>query len=198
MWDDGASRRYYDFELATRVGRAAGKERDDQIEWFVSTCRDRKISSVIEVGAGGGRDGLLLQQAGLIYTGVDLSEVGATLCREQGLNTSVASAIDLPFDDDTFDAGWSMSTLMHLPGDEINKAIDEFQRVLRPGGLLAVGLWGSTPPITRIDEHERLFQQRSDEQVRSLLGVIGRLIAFETWGWFDNGSHYQWAAIEIG
>lgn len=57
---------------------------------------------------------------------------------------------------------------------------------------------GSTPPITRIDEHERLFQQRTDEQVRSLLGAIGHLIAFETWGWFDNGSHYQWAAIEIG
>lgn len=40
VWDDSASRRYYDSELETRVGRPAGKERDDRIEWFISTCRD--------------------------------------------------------------------------------------------------------------------------------------------------------------
>lgn len=56
---------------------------------------------------------------------------------------------------------------------------------------------GSTTPGSRIDEHGRLFEHRTDEQVRSLLDGIGRVVRFDTWGWFDDGGHYQWAAVEI-
>jgi hypothetical protein len=35
-----------------------------------------------------------------------------------------------------------MSTHMHLPGNDINVALTELGRVIRPGGLLEVGVWG--------------------------------------------------------
>lgn len=197
MWDDAASRKYYDSELPTRVDRPVAEQRADRLSWFIEACAERHLSTVIEVGSGAGRDGVQLQKAGLVYTGLDLSQVGAALCRDFGLDTVVASATDLPFSDDSFDAGWSMSTLMHLPEDQFTKALGEMHRVLRPSGLLAVGLWGSSDARTRVDEHGRRFQQQTDDRVRIILSAVGGLIEFDTWDWFDDGGHYQWAAVTI-
>lgn len=197
MWDDSTSRKYYDSELTSRLARPVAPERKERIDWFIGVCRDRQLSSVVEVGAGAGRDGVRLQDAGFDYTGVDLSDVGVDLCRSQGLKASAEWATDLPFEADSFDAGWSMSTLMHLPNDEIVTALSELQRVVRTGGVLAVGLWGSTASELHVDEHGRLFQHRTDEQVRALLGEIGDVWEFETWGWYEDGAHYQFAAVEI-
>ena len=197
VWDDTASRKYYDSELPTRVGRPVAKQRANRLGWFIEACAERHLSTVIEVGSGAGRDGVQLRRGGLVYTGVDLSEVGAALCRGFGLDTVVASATDLPFSDDSFDAGWSMSTLMHLREDQFTRAIAELHRVLRPGGLLALGLWGSSDARTRIDEHGRRFQQQTDNQVRIALNAVGDLIEFDTWDWFDDGGHYQWAAVRV-
>lgn len=198
MWDDSASRAYYDAELKARIARPLRKERKERIDSFVDMCRTRGVSSVIEVGAGAGRDGVCLRDAGLAYTGVDISQVGVDLCHTRGLNALVATATDLPFGDHTFGAGWSMSMLMHLPGDTIVPALEEMRRVVRPGGVLGIGLWGSTTSSTRIDEHGRLFQQRTDEEVETLFNAMGHVLAFETWRWHDDGGHYQWVAIELG
>jgi SAM-dependent methyltransferase len=197
MWDDTVSRQYYDSELRTRLHRPVGEERSNHLDWFIQTCDEEQLSTVIEVGSGAGRDGVRLQGGGLTYTGVDLSEVGVAICREHGLDTVAAPATALPFDDNSFDAGWTMSTLMHLPTDEFTTALGELHRVLRPGGLLAVGLWGSTYPETRVDDHGRLFQRQTDGQIRIALSALGWLIEFDTWDWFDDGGHYQWSAIKI-
>jgi SAM-dependent methyltransferase len=98
------------------------------------------LESVLEVGCGAGHDGRLIR-AGLAYTGVDLSAVGVGLCAGLSLHAVQASAINLPFRNRSFDAGWTMSTLMHLPGNDINVALNELGRVIRPGGLLEVGVW---------------------------------------------------------
>lgn len=197
MWDDGPSQEYYDTELIARRDRPLGGERLARMDWFIAECRSRGHSSVVEVGSGAGRDGVRMRAGGLTYRGVDLSPVGVDICTSLGLDTQVAPATDLPFADDEFDAGWTMSTLMHLPGDEIVVALEQIHRVVKHGGLLAVGVWGSTAANTRIDEHGRRFEQRTDEQLRSLLTRIGTVEQFETWSWFDNGGHYQWAAVAV-
>ncbi|WP_410793915.1 methyltransferase domain-containing protein [Kribbella sp. C-35] len=48
--------------------------------------------------------------AGFTHTGVDLSPASVDACRELSLHAEVASILDLPFEDATFDAGWTMST----------------------------------------------------------------------------------------
>lgn len=50
----------------------------------------------------------------------------------------LADARDLPFKDGTVDAIYAGHVLEHIEYDECPKALEEFRRVLRPGGKLAV------------------------------------------------------------
>lgn len=186
---------YYATELADRANRPAPPNRQRQLADFIAQCHARGLSTILEVGCGGGRDGVALQDAGLSYRGVDLTPEAIDICAERGLSVTVASAAELPFEEDSFDAVWTMSTLMHLDGDGFDRAVAEVGRVVRPGGLIAVGLWGSEPPERRVDEHGRLFMQRSDDQVRAALSTIGQVESFETGEWFDDGGHYQYVTL---
>jgi SAM-dependent methyltransferase len=153
------------------------------------------VRYVLEVGCGAGRDGLVLADGGCAYTGIDLSPAAVRICREQGLHALEASATDLPLADASFDAAWSMSTLMHLPGSGFDEAIGELGRVMKPGGPVAIGVWGHTRSGERTKPDGRYFRHRSDEELQAALRVLGEVVAFETWDWFDDGGHYQFARV---
>lgn len=199
--ESAAARRhlaYYATELTDRATRTPHANRSRQLAGFVQLCRLAGLRSVLEVGCGGGRDGVALQEAGLDYRGVDLTPEAIDICTDRGLSVVAASASDLPFNDGSLDALWTMSTLMHLDGDGFDRAVAEVGRVVRPSGLAAVGLWGSEPPTRRIDEHGRLFVQRSDAQVREAFSRIGAVEAFEVAQWYDDGGHYQFLTLRVG
>ena len=153
---------------------------------------------MVEVGSGAGHDGAVIRDSRLGYTGVDLSGVGVSLCRARGLTAVQASATALPFTDDAFDAGWTMSTLMHLPGEDIISALQELQRIIRPGGLLEVGVWGADADGVWVDGQGRYFRQRTDVRMRELLSHLGDLVDFETWNQVSDGGHYQWGRVLVG
>ena len=62
----------------------------------------------------------------------------------------VASLTALPYGDAEFDAVWCSNALEYLFDEEASITIDEFSRVVRPGGLVAIkdadpGLWLFSP-----------------------------------------------------
>ena len=84
-----------------------------------------------------------------------------------------------------------MSTLLHVADADLDTALAEIVRVLRPGAPLAVGLWGGR----NIEERSpRFFSFRSDENVRAALGRHGAVERWETW---ESASdlHYQFAVV---
>lgn len=190
-------RSYYDQEMAQRAERPLGEERERRLADFVRLCRDTGLSSVVEVGCGAGRDGTVLAAAGLAYRGLDLSTSAVELCRSLGLDAVEGLATELPYDTDEFDAGWSMSTLMHLPGDGLEHALAELRRVIRPGGVLEVGVWGADEEREWTDPGGRYFLSRTDDGLRGLLSAVGQVTHFDTWSSFGDGGHYQWARVVV-
>jgi SAM-dependent methyltransferase len=186
---------YYDGEMKDRADRALGDDRTDRVRTFTEHLRATEAQTLLEVGCGAGRDGLILSESGCAYIGIDLSPVAVQTCRDTGLNAVEASAIDLPFVDNSFDAAWSMSTLMHLPGDGFTRAAHELGRVVRPGGTVEIGVWGHTTNREWTSPDGRYFNHRSDEQFQRDLQVLGDVVAFDTWNWFGDGGHYQWARV---
>jgi ubiquinone/menaquinone biosynthesis C-methylase UbiE len=97
---------------------------------------------VLEAGCGIGTDAMQFLRAGARYTGVDFSPTALELAerraeREDAEARFVAGSVAaLPFADDSFDLVYSNGVIHHLP--ETGRAIQEFHRVLRPGGKAIV------------------------------------------------------------
>ncbi|HOD00423.1 MAG TPA: class I SAM-dependent methyltransferase [Myxococcota bacterium] len=90
---------------------------------------------VLEVGCG---TGLMMTRIAPIarhVTGVDLSAGMLEKARERGLNVMQADATKLPFADASFDAAVSFKVLAHI--ENIQAAMSEMCRVVRPGGIVA-------------------------------------------------------------
>lgn len=153
---------------------------------------------LLEIGAGSGHSAAFFAREGLSVTAIDLSPANVDRCRAKGVEASVADFAELPFPDASFDATWSMSCLMHAPDAELAKAIAEMDRVMVPGGIAMVGLWGGdgSAGLVEDDLHEppRYFLWRTDDQVRSAFGeafAIDSLAIIPDAGDSSVDEHYQ-------
>lgn len=98
---------------------------------------------VVDVGCGlGGSARYLASEYGCRTTGIDLTreycEIAAALATRVGLGEVVdyhhGSALEMPFDDATFDIAWTEHAQMNI-GDK-TALYTEIARVLKPGGRL--------------------------------------------------------------
>ena len=196
---EAALTRYYDQESADRADRALDPSRVEARDRFVAGLLDAGgCGALLEIGIGPGRDARAFVDAGLPTVGVDLSFEHARRSAALGAGVAVGSVRSLPFRDGAFDALWSMSTLMHVPDVAIEGALDEVRRVLAPGAVAAIGVWGGSDleHLSDVDRFDppRFFSRRSDARWRSLLGRIGDVEVFEAWPG-DDEFWYQWAAV---
>ena len=104
-------------------------------------------SRILDVGCGiGGSSRILSKYYGFNVTGITISP--AQVKRAQDLTSSklncdfqVMDALDLKFEDGTFDGVWSVEAGAHM--NNKTKYADEMLRILRPGGYLAIADWNS-------------------------------------------------------
>ncbi len=94
----------------------------------------------LDAGCGTGFNALQLEKTkGLTLFGVDLAPLGIAYCRKRGFERSaVASITQLPFPDSRFDLVITLDVLSHLPAGDDRRALAEFARVLRPGGIVLI------------------------------------------------------------
>lgn len=92
---------------------------------------------ILEMGCSGGQ--LIRQLQGDGYrevAGIDISPDAIALCRRAGLEAQVMDAQQLSLPEASFDVITASDVLEHLADEQ--KALQEWGRVLRPGGLLVV------------------------------------------------------------
>jgi SAM-dependent methyltransferase len=186
---------YYDDEGDLRCNRPLDGRRVAVRDAFLGDLA--RSSRVLEIGSGPGRDAVAFVDAGHRYVAVDLSFGHARRCHDTGAPAVQASARQLPFATGAFDAAWTMSTLMHVPDEAIDGVLDEIGRVLVPGGVVAVGVWGGEDTV-EWDEREigrRLFNRRTDERWRPLLARIGAIETYDAWRYDGKTETYQYAVV---
>jgi arsenite methyltransferase len=118
-------------------------------EELVELCHIGEGSHVLDIGCGAGQTPCYLaKRHGCSVVGVDILEAMIERSRERAeregvtdkVEFRVADALDLPFEDDAFDAVITESVTV-FPEDK-ERAISEYARVTKPGGY--VGLNEST------------------------------------------------------
>ncbi|HXT75256.1 MAG TPA: methyltransferase domain-containing protein [Candidatus Eisenbacteria bacterium] len=100
---------------------------------------------VLDIACGTGNTAIPLARRGFIVTGVDIATNLLAQARERAAAENVKVQFDegdaeqLPYPDASFDAVTTMFGSMFAPRPEL--VASESARVLKPGGLLAMGNW---------------------------------------------------------
>ncbi|HVA10960.1 MAG TPA: class I SAM-dependent methyltransferase [Candidatus Dormibacteraeota bacterium] len=140
-------------------------------------------ASILDVACAAGRDSKLLSDKGYDVTGIDQSgalikiaekEVPAGKFIQDDFTAS-------PFNDDTFDAIWCNAALVHLPSQAVvAKALSEFRRVLKPGGLIMINTKArlQEQPSTAVkkdvlSDKDRYFRYQSEQEFVALCEKTG-------------------------
>ena len=101
---------------------------------YFGDLTDRRV---LDVGCGKGRFArvLLERNPGAVICGLDISEA-MLACAPAGVDVVSGSMTELPFAASAFDAVYATESLEHAV--EIERAVDEMCRVLKPGGKLVI------------------------------------------------------------
>lgn len=145
-------------------------------DFITAFAAEVRTGSVLDVGSGPGRDGLLLKEKGLEVTCVDASESMIELSTARGLTSVQSDFMQLPFTDASFDGVWSYTALLHVWKTEIEVALDEISRVLKPEGIFGLGLIEGKGEFYKGKSgvgQPRLFSYYSEIEVLALLHQHG-------------------------
>ena len=99
-----------------------------------------KGAHVLEIGPGGGRWTAPLLARADAYVGVDVSSTCIDTCRQRFSRETharfiVGSGVDLAgVETNTIDVLWSFDVFVHINETEVSQYVQEFARVLKPGG----------------------------------------------------------------
>jgi len=146
---------------------------------------------VLDAGCGPGQPILQRLDATTAAVGLDVSREQLRLAAEHVPSAPLLQGdmARLPFDDGTFDAVVAYWSLIHVPLAEHQSALDEFARVLRPGGraLVCEGRepWTGENPDWLDAGVEMAWEMAGAEATRDQLRDAGFTVERE-WGAADS------------
>ena len=128
--------------------------RTDEVNTFGFAALERVLrqtdlkpgAAVLDAGCGTGTNSVWLAKRGFKVTGADFSEFALSEAAGDGINYRREDLTALSLEDASFDAVICVGVLMHIP--DVEKALQELVRVLRPGGYLIIAEANANAPET--------------------------------------------------
>jgi SAM-dependent methyltransferase len=121
--------------LAARKSAYANIEGPDPWDLTFQAIAEAHPRHVLEVGGGEGElADRIVREVGAVLIGIEQSERMVKIQRSKGIDARVGDVRDLPYAAGAFDAAVAAWMLYHVP--DLDRALAELARVLRPGGRL--------------------------------------------------------------
>ena len=175
---------YYEREAELGTRSELRGERRRYREQFVELLTEELRSRLVDVGSGPGLDTAGFAAAGFDVVGVDLAHANVVRMRDASVRGVCASLYEPPFADGSFEAVWTMSTLVHVPDDRFDEAMVAMVALAAPGAPVAIGSWGGYD----LEQHSefgpvglpRFFSWRSHDRWIAMLERHAEVEHFET------------------
>jgi len=161
IWGEHMHHGYYGAD--GQIPKERRQAQIDLIDELLRWSRVAQAEQILDVGCGiGGSSLYLAERFGAKATGITLSPVQAQRATERAnaaaiaATFQVADALQMPFEDGSFDFVWSLESGEHMPDKA--RFIQECFRVLKPGGRLVMATWCHrpiTPPEPPLTEEEQ-------------------------------------------
>lgn len=144
-------------------------------------------AQILDAGCGAGRDTAIFAAKGFAVVGLDISEGLLNEARRSysNINFIAGNFLSLPFENNIFHGVWAHASLVHLESIEnTRRALGEFYRVLKSGGILHVMVkeqQGNIKTATvsdKLSNHDRFFQYYTQGELVSILTELGFSIVF--------------------
>jgi cyclopropane fatty-acyl-phospholipid synthase-like methyltransferase len=150
---------------------------------FLSLLQKENKKTLLEIGAGTGRDSKFFQDQGLEVVCIDLSPAMVELCRQKGLAAHVMDMADIQFPAASFDTVYSMNSLLHLTKAEFPAVLRSIEGLLKMNGMVFIGMYGGRDHEGVWDndsyEPKRFFSFFTDEGLQQQVTQVFDIISFE-------------------
>lgn len=166
-------RKTYDLSATDRDGREISLWKQEERQSFLELIKKEQKTTLLEIGAGPGKDSRFFQDHDLQVISTDLSPQMVQLCRAKGLEAYVMDFLNLNFPDTHFDAVYALNCLLHVPKVELPAVLTAIHRILKPSGLFFMGVYGgyASEGIWQ-DDHltpQRYFSLYPDDQIQAIV-----------------------------
>jgi SAM-dependent methyltransferase len=167
LYDEHAA----EFDTATKLDELPA-EFHALLESFVDGLPGPRV---LDAGCGPGRDAEYFRTRGLEPIGVDIARGMVDYARANRPGQYLLMDIrDLAFRDDRFDGLWCPASIFFVPPADMATALDEFARVLRPGGVARIGFkLGEGPVEVEKWGTKTMEYHLTEEAARELLEAAG-------------------------
>jgi streptomycin 3"-adenylyltransferase len=194
----------YKDDIRAAYNKYAGEREKHEFQQWKAAPRDLFLQylekenkkSLLEIGAGHGRDSKFFMEKGFDVTAVDISREMVKLCREKSINAYEMDFYSLHTLGKTYDAVWAMNCLLHVEKVNLPAVLIEINKILNPSGLFFMGVYGGEDSEGVWEEDfytpKRFFSSYSDENIKNIVSDYFELVEFEN---IETGGNRHFQSI---
>ncbi|MFH0970864.1 MAG: class I SAM-dependent methyltransferase [Candidatus Diapherotrites archaeon] len=148
------------------------------IQFFL---RELHGKCIVDLGSGPGVHAGYFRDKGYDVVCVDYSEGMLTYCKEKGFKTHLIDMEKFSMPDSTVDGVWAYASILHLRKVRIPIILEKIHRMLKPNGVVGLGLFGGQGEGWKVDSPDvkRWFSLFTDEEVRRAVSPFFDVIHFK-------------------